>query len=182
MKATIQNLKRLRNDNALVSIHRDGLDDRRMQGFILHFSDTLVLFQYVFDFHFDGLLILRIRDITSIETTATDDFQRQLLIEEGLFDEVSFGLRPPIRSYYSFLISLPKDQIVILEDETADEPVFIIGTVISVDERLASIRHFTGAGNLQDGPSVIDVERITSCQTATNYISFYADTFLAEAD
>jgi hypothetical protein len=147
MEATPQNLKRFRDDRKLVSIRRDGCDDRKIEAFILDFSDTLILLQYIYDFHVDGMLLLRIADITDIEMTATDEFQKQLLIEEGDFDKIDFERKPPIRSYDALLRSLPKGEIVILEDEAAEDPEFIIGTLISVDEYEASVRFFTGAAN-----------------------------------
>lgn len=177
MKVTLQNLKRFRDDKELVSIRRDGCDDRKIQAFVIHFTDTLVLLQYIFDFYVDGIMLLRLVDITSIETTVTDEFQKRLLIQEGVFAKIGFGYRPPIRSYDVFLRSLPNDEIVILEDELADDPVFIIGTLQSVDVDKASIRFFTGAANWQDAPSVIEIARITSCQIKTNYINFYARHF-----
>ena len=177
MKVTIQNLKRFRDDQELVSIRRDGCDDRKIQAFVIHFSGTLVLLQYIYDFHVDGILLLRLADITSIEATATDEFQKRLLIQEGGFAKIDFGYRPPISSYDVFLRSLPDEEIVILEDEVADDPEFIIGTLQSVDVDEVSIRFFTGAANWEDEPSVIEIARITSCQIKTNYINFYARHF-----
>ena len=177
MEATHQSLKRFRDDQALVSIRRDGCDDRKIQAFVIHFSDSLVLLQYIYDFHVDGILLLRIADITDIETTATDEFQRQLLIKEGEFEKIDFGYRPPIGSYDVFLRSLPESEIIILEDEAADDPEFIIGRLTAVDGDEASVRFFTGAANWEDDPSVIEIGRITSCQTKTNYINFYARHF-----
>jgi hypothetical protein len=177
MEVTQQNLKRFRDNKELVSIRRDRCDDRKMQAFVLHYSDALVLLRYVYDFHLDGLLLFRMQDISSIETSATDDFQRQLLIEEGLFDEVGFGARPPISSYDTFLRSLPEREIVILEDELADDPDFIMGRIISVDDRVASVRCFSGVASWFEEPASIEIEQITSCQTGTNYIHFYARHF-----
>lgn len=177
MKATLKSLKGFRDDQALVSIRRDGCDDRKIQAFVIHFSDTLILLQYVYDFHVDGILLLRIADITDIETTATDEFQKQLLIEEGEFAKIDFDYRPPIGSYDVFLHSLQESEIVILEDEAADEPEFIIGRLIAVDGDEVSVRYFTGAANWEDDPSFIEITRITSCQTKTNYINFYARHF-----
>jgi hypothetical protein len=177
MEATIQNLKRFRDEQELVSIRRNGCDDRKIQAFVIHFSDTLVLLQYIYDFHVDGFLLLRLSDVTSIETTATDEFQKGLLVHEGRFAEIDFGYRPPISSYDAFLRSLPHEEIVILEDEMADDPEFIIGTLLSVDDDEVSVRYFTGAANWEDDPSVIETARITSCQIRTNYINFYARHF-----
>lgn len=136
-------------------------------------SDTLILLQYVYDFHLDGFMLLRRRDITELKTGKTDRFQRQLLLNEGVLDQVDFDFRVPIKSYGSFLTTLSPDEIVIVEDEISEPKVFLIGTVSHVDGGAVTIRHFTGAGRLVEPPERISSDQITSCQIRTNYIHFY---------
>ena len=47
----------------LVSIRRGEIDGCSIQGFVLGLSENLVLLQYVYDFHLDGLMLLRTADI-----------------------------------------------------------------------------------------------------------------------
>ena len=177
VKTTRQKLKQFRADRALVSICRNRFDSHKIHGFVIDFSQSIVLIQNVYDFHVDGILLLRLADITDIETSATDEFQKELLIEEGDFAKIDIGYRPPIGSYDAFLRSLPHGEIVILEDEAADNPSFIIGTLMSVDANEVSVRFFTGVAGWEDEPSVIEIPRITSCQTRSNYINYYARHF-----
>lgn len=46
-------------ERKLVSINRDAIDSNSIQGFILGFSDELVVIQYIYDFRLDGPLIIR---------------------------------------------------------------------------------------------------------------------------
>jgi len=177
MKRLPPQFKEFRKHRDLVSIRRAGVDDHSIQGFILDFSDDLVLLHHVYDFHSDGLLLLRCADITSCEAGATNRFQRDLLRTEGILDQVDFHYRAPIRSYSSFLHSLPAWEIVIVEDELSSEPEFLIGTVHSVDDWSASIRFFSGAAVWDDEPREIPIERISSCQVRTNYTAFYTRHF-----
>ena len=148
---------------------------RRIQAFVLDYSQDLLLLQYVYDFHIDGRLLIRRNDITSIRCGATDIFQKGLLDTEGLLESIRFTPTQPIQSYDSFLRSLAQNQIVIVEDETQGE--FLIGTVLEADRDLARIRCFTGAANWKEAPSEIAISQITSCQIETNYIDFYARHF-----
>ncbi|TLD72773.1 hypothetical protein FEM03_01485 [Phragmitibacter flavus] len=177
MKANSQNLKVFRNDRALVSIRRDECDDRKLQGFIVDFSESLILLQYVYDFRVDGRLLLRIEDITDMESTETDQFQKQLLLEEGDFEKIDFSRKQPISSYDAYLLSLPRNEIVILEDELAEDPEFLIGTLMFADDQIATVRFFNGAAKWKDQPSDIEIKRITCCQTRNNYINYYANHF-----
>ena len=61
----------------LVSIKREKIDGNKIQGFIIDESGGLILVSYVYDFNLDGLMVLRKKDITKLETTKTD----KLLLE-----------------------------------------------------------------------------------------------------
>jgi hypothetical protein len=157
----------------LISLRRTKIDDQSIQGFVLDCSEWLILLQYVYDFHLDGFMVLRRPDITELKTKATDRFQRQLLLSEGVLDQVEFSFRAPIQSFDSFLASRASDEIVIVEDEVSKPDRFLIGTVSHLDGGIATIRHFTGVARLVEPPENIPINQITSCQTRTNYSRFY---------
>jgi len=172
-----QTFRSFHKDRDLVAVRRDGFDIRSIQGFVLCFSDALVLLQYVYDFRLDGHLLLRRRDITRMESGATDQLQRRMLDAEGVLSQIDFDYSAPIRSYKTFLESLQPNQIVILEDEISDDPELLIGTINAVNDDTATVNYFSGAGNWDESPVEIPLSRITSCQTNTNYINFYARHF-----
>jgi hypothetical protein len=157
----------------LVSIRRARIDTLSIQGFVLAFSETLILLQYVFDFRLDGFMLLRRKDVTGLKAGNTDRFQRQLLETEGVLDQVDFDFRAPIDSYESFLADVSSDEIVIVEGEAADPQQFLIGIVSHVEGNGVTIRHFTGVGRLVEPHETIVASQITSCQIRTNYIQFY---------
>lgn len=157
----------------LVSIRRAKIDGASIQGFLLDFSDTLVLLQYVYDFHLDGYLVVRLGDISDLRSSATDRFQKGLLRSEGIFDQADFSFRAPIQSFDAFLASRPSREIVIVEDESHKPQKFLIGTVARVDKDVAWVNHFTGTARLAKPIQKIQINRITSCQIRTNYSLFY---------
>ncbi len=81
----MNDLNEMMTDRKLVSIRRDAIDSNSIQGFVLAASDELLLIQYVYDFNLDGLMVLRLSDVTEIKSGATDKFQKQLLIDEQIF-------------------------------------------------------------------------------------------------
>ena len=72
----VKEIRDLMLNKALVSIGRANIDTRSIQGFVLACSDELVLIQYVYDFNLDGLMVLRVSDISSIKCSATNGFQK----------------------------------------------------------------------------------------------------------
>ncbi|MDB4499357.1 hypothetical protein OAL52_00135 [bacterium] len=77
---------------------------------------------------------------------------------------------------------MPEGAIVILEDETTDDPEFLIGRLMEVGRDEIMVRFVTGSGAWADEPSVIATERITSCQIDSNYSLFYARHFARNGD
>lgn len=161
-------------DQKLVSIQRKRIDSNSIQGFILGYADDLVLLQYVYDFRLDGLMVLRTTDITDIRCNATGEFQKQLLIDEQLFQQVPFGISADLSDWRSIISQLSHQyRLMILEDEKAKPPQFLVGAIEKITQRSVWLRYFSGAGNWDDKPTKLAFKDITACQVATNYINVY---------
>lgn len=157
----------------LLCIRRTEFDPNAIQGFLLDFSDSLLLFQQVSDFRLEGYLVLRREDITELKSRSTERFQRELMEVEAVLDQVDFDFRVPIQSYAAFLASRGPKEIIVVEDERPDTWDFVIGTVAKVEEETVHLDHFTAIGRWSKQPLPLPLERITCCQIATNYIQFY---------
>ena len=172
-------LSEFHRDKKLVSIRRSQIDANGIQGFVLGFSDKLVLIQYVYDFRLDGLMVLRTADITEVKCGATDRFQKSLLIAERLFQQVDFRSALDLRNWRTILAQLSQQYgHVILEDERADSALFLIGEIHKITNDRVWLRHFSGAGKWDDEPTELTLSRITSCQVNTNYLNVYQRYFL----
>lgn len=165
----------------LVSIRRSEIDDHSIQAFILDYSDSLLLLQYVYDFNLDGYMILRRSDITELRQSKTDAFQKKLLITEGLFEKVDFSFRISLSSYNALLVSLLSDEIVIVETELSNPADFFIGRILEANDTEAKIQYFTGIGRVLRPASSIPIADITSCQLSSNYINVYKRHFQRKA-
>lgn len=170
----MKELQQFQKEGALVSIRRASIDEHKIQGFVLGSSEQLVLLQYVYDFRLDGLMVLRVKDISEVSRSKTDEFQERMLDEEGLFLQVPFGYPVNLTDWRSAIDDLRGEHsIFILEAELLDEPDFVIGRVFDTGRVDASVKYFTGAANWVDEPVRVKYNDITSCQVATNYANVY---------
>ncbi len=169
-----QHLAKHHKQRNLVSIRRNGLDANSIQAFILDFSEELVALQYVYDFNLDGLMFVRVEDITEVKCSATDKFQKGLMKKEGLLKLVQFGKRFELANWNSLISQLSKEyKFIILERELAADNNFFIGTILKVSKTEAQGRYFSGAAKWAKSPEKLKFKEITCCQVDTNYVNFY---------
>lgn len=160
--------------NYLISIERENIDANKIQGFLLGDSDEYVLIRYVYDFNFDGLMVLRKKDISSIETSETDEFQTQLLKDEGMYEKIDFNSEYDMTSLRSLIVSLAKEyEYFIVEAEDRDEPEFTIGRIEEIGRQSIFIKYFSGIGRWIDELVEVNYSDITSLQVGSNYLNVY---------
>jgi hypothetical protein len=158
----------------LVSIHRSEIDDHAIQGFVLASSEELVVLQYVYDFNLDGLMVLRVADITEVRCSTTDKFQKSLLEQEGLIQRVPFGAAFDLLNWGSVIAQLSKEYpLLILECEAGEEKDFVIGRVLKTIKTGVQVEYFSGAANWAESPEKLKFKDITCCQVGTNYVNVY---------
>jgi len=179
MNVSNRQLADLVASRSLVSIERKKIDSRSLQAIPIRYSPKLLLVQYVHDFHLDGQLILRRKDITSITCGATNHFQHGLLHDHGLIAEIDFDFVAELASFSALLNSQPEHSIVILENEGLDDSQFWIGRYVDSDKGNVRLHEFSGAANWNEELTRIDQHDITCCQLNTNYIQYYAGYFQA---
>ena len=163
-----------KNKRNLIGIERKDIDQNKIQAFVLGTSSNLVLIQYVYDFNIDGLMVLRVSDISGITCSKTDIFQLKLLKDEKLFDQINFDRKYNLSDWKTTIADLRKDfDYFIFEDENKDDPIFLIGKVAKMTSRSIHLNYFSGAGSWDKKPSVIKYCDITVCQVGTNYTNVY---------
>lgn len=166
----------------LISIARGKIDPNSIQGFVVGYSRDLVAIQYVYDFNLDGLMVLRVSDITEVRCTATDKFQKSLLSQEQLLERVPFESVLQLSDWRSIISQFAKEHpLMILECEAMKEKVFVIGRVLKSTADEIHIRHFSGAANWERHPRRLKIADISSCQVGTNYLNVYQRHFERQA-
>jgi hypothetical protein len=158
----------------LISIERKDIDQNNIQAFILSASSNLVLIQYLYDFKIDGIMVLRMSDISDINCSNTDKFQLQLLKDEKIYDQINLQYNCDLKNWKTAISDLRRDyDYFILEDENKDDPIFLIGKIEKMTSRSVHLNYFSGAGNWYKKLSVIKYNDLTACQVDTNYINVY---------
>jgi hypothetical protein len=181
MNKNKHNLTGHQESRDLIAIQRDAIDSNDIQGFVLAASDELIVLQYVYDFHLDGLMVLRVADITGVKFRGTDKFQKKLLEREGLLESVPFTATFDLRNWRSVIDQLSKVfGLMVLECEALNEDEFYIGRVLKTTAAGVQFREFSGIAKWAEKPSTINLKDITSCQVGTNYINVYQRHFARE--
>lgn len=169
-----EHISKLKEDRNLISIRREEIDGRRIQAFLLDYSENLVLVRYVYDFILDGLMVLRRSDISEIKSDKTDLFQTQILKDEGVYSEVEFDAKCSLDSWKSVFSTLgASHRFVTIEDENPEYPLFYLGEIRNMGEESLSIAGFSGAANWDDEVSEVYYEDISCVQIGNNYANVY---------
>ena len=169
-----QQITKHQKQRDLVSIRRDEIDANSIQAFILDSSEELVALQYVYDFNLDGLMFLRVSDVTEVKSTATDRFQRGLLEQERVLERVPFGATFELGGWNSLISQLSREhELMILERECGADGDLFIGAIVKVAKTEVHGRYFSGAAKWAKSLEKLKFKDITSCQVGTNYINVY---------
>jgi hypothetical protein len=171
---SVLKLKKFRQEKKFVSISRESIDSNSILGFILEVSKELLLIQFVYDFNLDSLMVLPISDISEVESNSGNRLQKQMLVEENIFQKIDYGTRYHLDSWKSILSQFKEQfKFVILENEKLNKPVFLIGEMKSLFERSVAVRYFSVTGRWDEKPTKISYSEITSCQVNSNYLKMY---------
>lgn len=170
----IEQLKEFKTNKSLISYERSGINSNRSYGFILECSETLILFQNVFDFELDGLRVINTKDITKISQRKTDIFHEQILKDDGTFDNIDFSKTYNLESWKSAFEGITKEhRFIIIEDEidaNDDSFIFVIGDIQNIEQNSITMLGFGTEAEWYDTVTEIPYELITTVQLESNYI------------
>jgi hypothetical protein len=170
----IQALKKSQRKKSAVSIRRKRIDAHAIEAYVLGVSNQLVALQYEYDFHLDGLMILRITDITEVSSNATGRFRQGLMQAEGMLGAIPFGAPLNLKSWETIIEQFSAfSELLIVESEKPKSEDFILGQFLGISQQTAFFRFLTGTGRWLDEPASIRLKNITCCQVETNYANFY---------
>ena len=174
----MRNFQQLMENRQLLSIERRKLDANPLRGVILGHSAKLLILQQVYDFHLEGLVVLRKKDISNVSQSATDDFQKQMLVDEGLFAQIDFDTRFELSDWKSIIEQLGNlHGLLIIENEDPADPQFLIGQVSKCSKSGVAMRFFDGCGIWDDEPVKLPYREITLCTANSNYVNKYRNYF-----
>jgi hypothetical protein len=148
-----------------------------LNGFVVALGYEWVLLQNFHDFHPEGYVALRVRDVTDIRSDEHERLWERMLAGEGLIDRIPIPDDVRLSDASDLLESLQeRGRYVIVESEDPDEDLrdFHIGLILSVDADSVCLAHFDGLGVWDDAPHVIPFDEITKVQIEAPYAQIFS--------
>ncbi len=158
-----------------VKIQRKVDSDYSIYGFVLSCSSRLVLIHEAVDFHLNGYRIIRVSDITSVRYAKCDKQMTRMFSSEGVLDEVGLIYPVNLKSWKSVFQSIRGTGLnVIVEGEEEDVDEFVIGPVVRVNDKSASVHHFDSLGKWRKKPTRCPYAEITTVQFDCEYANVWS--------
>ena len=151
-----------------VKVYLTGADDIDLgsfEGIILEQTDKFILMNDLMDFNYDGLAVIRKRDINEIKRTTNEVFFDAILKKEGIkkailkrYKKLDFHLS----SFTEMFTSLQDAGTpVIIERKYGSEDVFQIGPIEKAKQKRVHIKYFNAEGEYDAKPVVSKFKDIT---------------------
>ncbi len=157
----------------VVSIERIN-ESEPIQGIILDYSDSLILFQNIYDLMLDGFKVIDRSDIECIEVSDTDIFQKKIMSKEGIMDKVKIPFKINLDSWnkvYEYILN--DNKYISIENEDPENDFYYIGKIYENREKSVILNHFDGTGQWDEELIEIKYKEITSLSFLSNYINLY---------
>jgi hypothetical protein len=159
-----------------VQVRRDFIDDEaHINGFILDVSEDFILVQSEEDFRLTGYAILHKNKFDSIQFDGIDNTVKKILKKEGVIAK-EYGINKKINlsSWGSIFKNLKKlDFHVIIECEDKEDPIFLIGPIVKIDEKSVSIHNYDATGVFDDKPTKVKFKDITIVKFDERYANLF---------
>lgn len=155
-----------------IKIRRSKIDAEDLNVIPLGIGKNLVLFQDLYDFDLDGYIIIRIKDITSIVITKSQQFSQFILKEEDILNQIKKPAINSIDNWENILTELSNfGKNIIVECESKETSKFFIGKIIAINKKSLFLLYFNGAGEWDEEPTEILLKDITSISFDSRYIN-----------
>lgn len=155
-----------------IKIRRSKIDAEDLNVIPLAIGQNLVLLQDLYDFDLDGYVIIRIKDITSVIITKSQQFSQFILKEEGILNQIRKPLINSVDNWENVLTELYNlGKNIIIECENMENSKFFIGKITVIDKKSLFLLYFNGAGEWDEEPTEILLKDITSISFDSRYIN-----------
>ncbi|MDB5149289.1 MAG: hypothetical protein JWQ57_3309 [Mucilaginibacter sp.] len=172
----IEKLRRHKESNHRVRIYSK-VSKNKIQlrnGYVLGFSDSLLLLNETDDFRIDGYVIIRIDQIKKIRFNKGDKYFDKMMRWENAVEKVGIKYHVDLSDWRSAFKSLKNLGLnVIAECEAEDIDTFTIGPITKVGKKYVYITDFDIEGFFDDSPTSIDYESITRVAFDTEYLNIF---------
>jgi hypothetical protein len=166
-------LARYRDDQALVTLKRKGIDENDLYGVVMDFSDALVLVSHWYDFLFDGYRVVQISDVTKLSSSKSNRYCHKIMRSDGLWNPGQDLPKLNLKSWRHLFKSCGDEILAIESEDDPRDTGFWIGSVEDVGKEEIVFRGFDGCGKWLP-VTTIYLDSITQVHLRERYISCHA--------
>lgn len=158
----------------LVEIFRNEIDEISMLGRPVSVSSALLSFELFSDFIFDGIKIIRNRDISDVVTCEKNNslnFINKICKKEHLFsDEPNRIDLKNWNSVFSFISG--NDLAVSVECAFEDAIDYYFGKILQINSNIVTMKCFDGGGNIFKDDVKINLNYVSAVSIGDRYTTF----------
>jgi len=145
-------------------------DEDSFHGIPVRRSGTLLAFQELDQFHFDGFKIIRLEDIASIRRGKEEIVRQQILKHSGELANLSCPPWLDIVSWKRLLTALQQERMcVCVESSLVDVDLFAIGEVSRIGAESVTLKSFDAQGSWNKPRHLIRYADITEISFGDEY-------------
>lgn len=145
-----------------------------ISGYIVDYSDSLIILQEANEFEILGFHILPVNQIKEVRFNRADRYCDKIITWEGEKGKLGVRYQIDLSSWATVFKSLKKQGlIIIIECEAAKINTFNIGPITRTVNQVVYIQYFDATGYLDEKSTSIDFESITKVQFDTRYINVF---------
>ncbi|PTR00819.1 hypothetical protein C8P68_10146 [Mucilaginibacter yixingensis] len=144
-------------------------------GYILGFSDDLILIQNVIDFDIDGYSVFPTNQIDKIRFNRSDKYFNKMMQWEKLSDTININYQIRLNNWRAAFSSLKENNLkVIVECESSALDTFTIGSITKVGTTYVYVKHFDATGLIDEEETSIDYASISKVTFDSRYINIFS--------
>lgn len=163
--AALYNILQYHVDNKmLISIERQHITKESLWGFPIFVNHKILIMTKIIDFRNEGIVIIRLNDITDAYSKESDSFYEKICIKQGLQNEIENWIylkkAKDIRSSIE-CIEWNNQFITIQCEKNTNEFYFSIGKPIAIDKKYILFSNFDKKGIWEKEARKIPIDDIT---------------------
>jgi hypothetical protein len=169
-------LRKFQKNYTLVDIERQNIDPNPLHGFIINYSETLILLQQVYDIRVNGFKVIRLADITKLGINQTGVFQKAMMLSDGSIKSEKSNIGLPLGNYQKIAETLGEwAKLFSIEMEALDEgdEYYSLGKFIENKGDVIVIHEFDGTAKWDKKESCFASEEITALSFDDDYSKAY---------
>ena len=157
----------------LITIERNCIEKEVLRGFPLYINSEILIMTKIYDFHDEGIVVLKTSDISDAYSKESDVFFEKMCKQEKL-DKVSNPF-PSCETMYDILSAIDTNiqYITIQCEKEESELYYSIGKLVNVTPAVVTMKTFDTSGRWEEDVRTIPFEAITMISIGDHYSKTY---------